>query len=125
MARVAQVCFVLQEADLVLLARASGGRRSVASIALDAAVALLCVVRCKVCCCTARACLPRQAWLLCKGAVSWASRRCCLRACARRAACVPAPCCKFACGRRRSVVNTQLGKPNKWACGRRALCRVD
>lgn len=43
--RVAQVCFVLQEADLVLLARVSGGRRSSASIALDAAAALLCVVR--------------------------------------------------------------------------------
>ena len=45
MARVAQVCFVLQEADLVLLARVSGGKRSSSSIALDAAAALLGMVR--------------------------------------------------------------------------------
>lgn len=36
-----QVCFALQEADLVLLAEASGGKRSVGAIAVDVLAVLL------------------------------------------------------------------------------------
>ena len=68
MVLVAQVCFVLQEADLVLLARVSGGKRSIASIALDAAVALLGVVRSML------ACIPQLSG--CEGVMSWACRLC-------------------------------------------------
>ena len=92
----AQVCFVLQEADLVLLARVSGGKRSIASIALDASVALLCVVRRAVCSCAARACSHSQARRLCLGGVVWARRRCCLQTSPRWVVCMPAPHCKCA-----------------------------
>ena len=74
--RVLQVCFVLQEADLVLLARVSGGRRSVGSVALDAAVALLCVVRSTVLSCNPRACLHRQTRRLRFRVATCARRRC-------------------------------------------------
>lgn len=103
MVRGAQVCFVLQEADLVLLARVSGGERSGASVALDAAVALPCVVRCAVCC-TAHACLHRQAWRLRAGAMLWARRRCRLQTSAHRAVCMLPLCCKPECERCRSML---------------------